>query len=260
MENNTNTAVITPVLNISKPVFSILVKPVASNQEILEAWRLYQELKTKLLTEDDFVKVNGQEFPKKSAYRKLALAFGVSVEITKEKRLEHANNIFAYEITAKAFSPNGRFMMASAACNSNEKRFSKPSDVRATAQTRATNRAISDLLGGIIGTSSDEVISDSNFSPSIYKPFYNDSSNEEVDDCEMSKEYFESLFSNKEDDEQESNLNIEPATEKQTALIIKLAEAKCKSEQERSSYLKDLSGISKTKASQYISQLLQMTR
>ena len=257
MENlkQTSTAVVPSRLNLEKPVFSLLVKPVVSNSEILSAWQAYQELKLKLLTKDDFAIIQGQEFAKKSAYRKLALAFGVSVEITEEKRIELPNKSFAYEITARAISPNGRFMSAVASAHSDEKKFSKPSDIRAIAQTRATNRSISDLLGGVLGVSADEVITDTQMV--VYKSFSREEENEEVEDNgEMNKDYFDNLFKERNED----NLEFQPATEKQTNLIIKLAESKCSSEQERSEYLNDLGGISKRDASRRISQLLGMSR
>lgn len=248
------------MLNLEKPVFSMLVTPVVSNQEILTAWQAYQELKLKLLTKDDFAKIQGQEFPKKSAYRKLALAFGVSVEILSEKRIEIPSGI-AYEITAKAISPNGRFMTAVGSAHSNEKKFSKPSDIRAIAQTRATNRAISDLLGGVLGVSADEIVSDSE--PEIYEPFSKEEIEEpeeeaEVNNGEMNKSYFDKMFAEQETPIADSSM----ATQKQIDLIIKLAESKCHSELDRNYYLKGVeSGIlSKATASQYISQLLQMAR
>lgn len=243
------------VLNVTKAAFSMLVKPVVSNQEILTAWQAYQELKLKLLTEDDFAMIQGKEFAKKSAYRKLALAFGISVEITNEKRIELPNKIFGYEITAKALSPNGRFMSAVGSVHSDEKKFSKSSDVRSIAQTRATNRAISDLLGGVLGVSAEEVISDNE--QSVYEPFTLDEPEEEQNnDNEMGKEYFDKIFS----DNDNKDLDFEPATDKQKNLIIKLAESKCNNEKERSSYLKDLSSLGKADASQYIGRLLQLAR
>jgi hypothetical protein len=247
------------VLNLEKPAFSMLVTPVVSNQEILTAWQAYQELKLKLLTKDDFAKIQGQEFPKKSAYRKLALAFGVSVEILNEKRIEITNGV-AYEISAKAVSPNGRFMVAVGSAHSNEKRFSKPSDIRAIAQTRATNRAISDLLGGVLGVSADEIFADSE--PEIYEPFAPialDEPEEDVEEgAEMDKTYFDKMFENQETPIGDSSM----ATQKQIDLIIKLAESKCYSELDRSYYLRSIESglLSKITASQYISQLLKMAR
>ena len=62
----------------------------------------------------------------------------------KENRINF-DTYFVYEVTCRATSPNGRYIEACASCASNEKEFShKENDVRATAQTRASNRSISD--------------------------------------------------------------------------------------------------------------------
>ena len=257
MENTkqTMTAVVPSRLNLERPAFSLLVKPVVSNQEILTAWQAYQDLKLKLLTKDDFAIIQGQEFAKKSAYRKLALAFGVSVEITDEKRIELSGNNFGYDVTAKATSPNGRFMFSMASAHSNEKKFSKPSDVRAIAQTRATNRAISDLLGGVLGVSADEMVI--NAEPVAYEPFSREEEkDEEKEDEDMDNQYFDNLFKERNED----NLEFQSATGKQLALIEKLAESKCSSERERSEYLNDLDNLSKSVASERIGRLLKMAR
>ena len=57
------------------------------------------------------------------------------------------DDYFIYEITVRATSPSGRYSEACASCASNERDFTHlENDVRATSQTRATNRAISDLI------------------------------------------------------------------------------------------------------------------
>ena len=124
-----------------------LVAPVSSIDEILGAWNSFKELKYRLLNDTDFAEIRGERYAKKSAFRKLALAFGISVEITREDRLDFKDGSVGYLMTAKASSPNGRSMMACASCHTDEKRFSKASDARAVAQTRATNRGIADLIG-----------------------------------------------------------------------------------------------------------------
>jgi hypothetical protein len=77
----------------------------------------------------------------------MATAFSISTEIVHENRV-NLDGYFVYEITVRATSPSGRYSEACASCASNEKDFTHVEhDVRATAQTRATNRAISDLIG-----------------------------------------------------------------------------------------------------------------
>ena len=50
--------------------------------------------------------------------------------------------------TVRAIAGNGRFADASGSCDRNEKRFMQPNrDVPATAETRASSRAIQALIG-----------------------------------------------------------------------------------------------------------------
>ena len=124
----------------------IVLKPIQSIDTIVEAYRDYNRLKDMLLTENDYQVIKGKKCIKKSGFRKLACAFGISTEITRENRIS-LDKYFIYEVTVRATSPNGRFAEACASCASNEKEFSHlENDVRATAQTRASNRAISDLI------------------------------------------------------------------------------------------------------------------
>jgi hypothetical protein len=122
------------------------VAPIRNTDEIVRAWDSFKDLKLRLLNDSDFVLVKGERYAKKSAFRKLALAFGISVEIVREDRIDFKTST-AFLITAKAISPNGRFMTAVGSCHTDEKKFSKASDARAVAQTRATNRAVADLIG-----------------------------------------------------------------------------------------------------------------
>lgn len=124
-----------------------ILKPVSSVENIIDAYREYNRLKDNLLIEGDYQVIKNKKCIKKSGFRKLATAFGISTEIVRENRINF-EKYFVYEITVRATSPNGRFSEACASCASNEKEFSHlENDVRATAQTRGTNRAIADLIG-----------------------------------------------------------------------------------------------------------------
>lgn len=118
---------------------------------------LFQELKKKLLRPMDYQVIQGKKFIKKAGWRKFALAFNLSDEILKEERREGNDKTdrvgggvwFVWDVTIKATAPNGRYSVATASCDSRERKFShQEHDVRATAATRAKNRAISDLIGG----------------------------------------------------------------------------------------------------------------
>lgn len=132
------------------------VTPIRNTDEMVRAWESFKDLKLRLLNDSDFVLVKGERYAKKSAFRKLALAFGISVEIVREDRIDFKTST-AFLITAKAISPNGRFMTAVGSCHTDEKKFSKASDARAVAQTRATNRSIADLIG-YAAPSAEEVL------------------------------------------------------------------------------------------------------
>lgn len=121
----------------------------------VEQWNAYQELCGKLLDESDYqVYQQGgtsKRFPKKSAFFKLGRAFNVDTEIIKKEEYRHPKNnrVIDVEFTVKATLPNGRSVVATGSCDKYEKGKSSASahDLRATAETRATNRAISKLIG-----------------------------------------------------------------------------------------------------------------
>lgn len=181
-----NTAAIVPVQH-----GNALVTPVAGNDEIESAFRAFEELKAKLLNSDDYQQIGDKSFPKKSAFRKLGVAFGVSTElISKDHERDERGRIIRTEIVVRATAPNGRFADGIGACDRYERCCDGPGvctlhefwpdnptkptnhvhclpncpghfshaqhDIPATAMTRATNRAASDLFaGGVV--SAEEV-------------------------------------------------------------------------------------------------------
>lgn len=141
-----------------------IVHSMVSPQQALQNWKDYQELCKAILAPEDLQEISmyaagkgtvKKVFKKKSAWRKLATAFNLSVEVLKEERKEYpatptnATAYFVIEVTARATAMNGRRMDGTGSCASNERGFSKlEHDVRATAETRAKNRAIADMIGG----------------------------------------------------------------------------------------------------------------
>ena len=122
----------------------------------VEAWNNYQELCTRLLNDKDYQVYEDKDgktkrFPKKSAWFKLGKAFNVCTRIientvhrSKTGRVQEAY----YRV--EAYLPNGsRVVEADASCDVWEKGKAKASghDLRTTAETRPTNRAISKLIG-----------------------------------------------------------------------------------------------------------------
>lgn len=109
------------------------------------------------------VQVEGtRSFKKKSAWRKLARYFTISVEIVKVERdvLEPTGHFLA-TVTARAVAPWGQSYEEVGACCTDEatgRRVITVADAIATASTRASNRAVSNLIA--MGEVSAEEIGD----------------------------------------------------------------------------------------------------
>ncbi len=134
----------------TEPVRPTMIRPLATPDEALDAWQAFQSLKAKLITADDTQHVSGKDRITKSGWRKIAAAFGIDTELVQEARLPKENGAgFVVECTVRAIAPNGRHCDGVGSFDSTERRMAHPEhDVRATAFTRACNRAISDLVGG----------------------------------------------------------------------------------------------------------------
>ncbi|MBP6945182.1 hypothetical protein KBD61_04500 [Patescibacteria group bacterium] len=207
-----------------------LVAPVTSVDSIVKAWDSFKELKFRLLNETDFATIKGERYAKKSTFRKLALAFGISVEIVREDHITFKDST-AFLLTARASSPNGRFMTAVGSCHTDEKKFSKASDARAVAQTRATNRCIADLVGWS-APSAEEIIG------------------EEV---EPPRRELPQAHPNEEELHEPRNA----MTERQRTLLVSLINQKVIDSEEREVALSVIGSYSKEDASQVISSYLE---
>jgi len=152
-----------------------LVRPAASVPEVYDAFSEYQELVEHITNADDYQTIQGKRFPKRSALRKLGTAFGVSYEI-RERVItrDDDHRVIGAEFVVRATAPGGRFSDGWGSCDLREKcdthrtncrpdckrhcggadagcdgrpHFSKPEhDIPATAETRAKNRAASELF------------------------------------------------------------------------------------------------------------------
>lgn len=125
-----------------------IVRP-ADLSVVAETMRMFEQAKSQVLRADDIQKITGKDFVKKSGWRRLARAFTLNTEIIKFK-IDRADtgNIISAEFVVRASHPNGAYTEAWGGCDINERKFNKNQDIAATAQTRATNRAISDLIAG----------------------------------------------------------------------------------------------------------------
>ena len=122
----------------------LIVKPEKALLLIQERAKLLQSL----IRPEDTVMIQGKEFKKKSYWRKLAIVFGLSIDVIEERReVNPRTGEVTYHIKAKATAPNGQFVVGLGSCSQFEKGKQRTEhETRTTAETRAKNRAVSDML------------------------------------------------------------------------------------------------------------------
>ena len=121
----------------------------ASVEKTLDALKRFEDFKRRVLTEDDYVPIAGKKYIKKSGWLKYALACNISLEKREEREEIRDDGTRVYHYTYRAIAPSGRFADAVGSASSEERDFAhEVHDVRALAQTRAMERAISNLVGG----------------------------------------------------------------------------------------------------------------
>lgn len=110
----------------------------------------YDDAVKALIGPNDVQIDRGRSFKKKSAWRKLARHFNISTRIVGEPRFQMTDDAAEVAIVrVRAVAPWGQSVEAIGACGSDEekgRRVITLADMIATAQTRATNRAVSDLI------------------------------------------------------------------------------------------------------------------
>lgn len=124
------------------------VQPIVSVEEIKHMLKELDRLKKEALEKNDFQKgKDGKMYIKKSGFRKLAVAFNLSVELVDEQRVVLEDKHY-WKVVSKVIAPNGRYTYGVGIASSDERGFSKPEhDMHALAYTRAANRAIGDIIG-----------------------------------------------------------------------------------------------------------------
>ena len=129
----------------------------------IEQWNAYQKLCKGLLNETDYQEIEVKEkddngnyvkvkrhFKKKSAWQKLGRAFNVDTHIIdREMQRTKMGRVREAYYCVSATLPNGRTVESDALCSRSERGKDKVSDhtIMTTAKTRATNRAIAELIG-----------------------------------------------------------------------------------------------------------------
>lgn len=128
------------------------VMPLVTPEQAAAQWQIFQELKKRVLTKEDYSIIKGKRHANKSAFRKLAVYFGLSDRIIEQERTDRDDSSFFWRIVVEGSAPNGRISTGVGICDSRERDFSNVEhDVYATAHTRAKTRAFSDMFaGGIV--------------------------------------------------------------------------------------------------------------
>lgn len=118
--------------------------------QAIEEWKAYQKITELMLDETDYQDIQGRAFKKKSAWRKYARAFNITTEIVEKDivKSEKSGAVKEASFVVRATLPTGRYADGWGNCSRQEGNKSHPNhDIPATAMTRATNRAIADLIG-----------------------------------------------------------------------------------------------------------------
>ena len=142
--------------------------PVASAEDLVAAMKRFEEIKLKLLVPDrDTYTVEGVERIRKSGWRKLALAFGVSDEIVREDVVHDTTDpsYLCVHTRVKAWARGGRTVEGTGTASSRERKFAHlEHDLHALAHTRAKSRAIADMLG------SSDLVAEEEIEPEMSTP------------------------------------------------------------------------------------------
>lgn len=148
---------------VSKETRIIATDNVPNVDVAIEQWDAYQKLCKGLLNETDYQEIIVKEkdadgnyvkvkrhFKKKSAWQKLSRAFNVDTHIV-DREIERTKmgRVREAYYCVRATLPNGRSVESDALCSRSERGKDKVSDhtIMSTAKTRATNRAIAELIG-----------------------------------------------------------------------------------------------------------------
>lgn len=136
----------TPSFSLTAYVAEVNAPAAVQRQKALAA--AYDAACAALIGPNDVQVEGARVFKKKSAWRKLARHFNISVDIVRIDR-EMIGEQFVATVTARAVAPWGQRYEEVGACSTGEavgRRVITVADAIATASTRASNRAISNLI------------------------------------------------------------------------------------------------------------------
>lgn len=127
-------------------------RPVVSPDQAKVIMAEYEALKSAIATEADIDRHGNKPYYKKSYWRKLATFFKLTVDLVEgtENDKVLADGTKLYRVQYKATAPNGRACVGDGTCGTDEKGKQGWSwmQLMGTANTRAFNRAVSNLVGG----------------------------------------------------------------------------------------------------------------
>ncbi len=146
MGTDTNTETALAVI----PANGGMVLPVVSAEDARAAIAAYEAMKSAILQPGDTQRIGNKDHIKRSGWVRIARPFGVTVEPVSEQYQTDPDGTWGYAVVVRAVAPNGASMIGDGMCWSSEKAPGQRTrhNVRAHAYTRATNRAISNLVGG----------------------------------------------------------------------------------------------------------------
>lgn len=132
----------------------IMITHYPSEEEVLFLIKRRKFVKEKLIDSSDKMKIGGNIFLMKSAWRKYINAFGISIEILSQNVYDKDDDTIA-EYRVRATAPNSQFVEADGTKSKKEYWSERHQNfgsftlhnLKATARTRAINIAVSDLVG-----------------------------------------------------------------------------------------------------------------
>lgn len=155
---------------------ALAVQNIPSPEEARARWQAYVAMRDAVADDSDFQKFydaktkTTKRFAKKSLVKKIQTHLRVNVRVVSVDREDLSEGHFGYRCVAEASEPGGGIVQAVGGCSTEEERFDVQRydnesdekfawrsrkalarsyhDVMATAETRATNRAVMNLVGG----------------------------------------------------------------------------------------------------------------
>ena len=135
------------------------IRALVTPEQAKADWERFLALKAALLTPEDYqtyiISGEKKQYVRKSGFRKLAFAFGLSDRIVDEQRTDRPDGSIVWRIVVEVSHPNGRISTGVGICDSAERKPREEGkspwahmehDVYSTAHTRAKNRAIADMI------------------------------------------------------------------------------------------------------------------